>query len=308
MKLRYLAFLFIVSLILFVACDGANNNNSSAEANISSALSGAESEDHQFMPESITIIRGESVNKTVNTYDKNGQRLTSDLYMGGIEDILKISSISFIYNEHHEIVVKTITQYTDNYPVLQEKTYNRKTNAEGAIISETKDIIKASGTETHTLEYFYIDSNTYIVYEKDAGGNILETEKYEILDENGSFRQIVENEDEIETVETLYDDKGRPIKELYRNSETIFFNSIREYDDKDNIVKSTNKDGVVTSYNNTYEGKKIVSAVKSVDGEVFSTLTYEYDCDGNVVYEKETDQGGNVLLETTKTWVLISGD
>ena len=207
---------------------------------------------------------------------------------------------------------RTVYEYDENFFLIAEYTYtygtDEKINSymkrtyvcseEGLVLSGTTEINGAVGT--FTREY---DSEDRILCSKqfDENGTVIDQNDYTYLDDNGSynrlgFRGITET--------LIYDEKGNMLEHYYTDAEGVVTSkSVCEYDEYDNITKSTDIDGAVTEYQNTYENNLLVKVVMTYNGEPGQTTEYTYDSAGQQASETVIGSDGTVTRQTTEKWI-----
>ena len=143
----------------------------------------------------------------------------------------------------------------------------------------------------------------FLYTRKDALDNIIEKKQYEYLDDFGSYRLTsLDNQ----VTQLILDAIGNELERtLFNTDGSIVFSIKNEYDSKNNVVKSTDKDRVITEFTNVYEGDLLISVEKHVDSELAGKAVNEYDEYGNLCTKKETNAAGTVVSSTVNVWLPV---
>ncbi|MBE6590783.1 MAG: hypothetical protein E7646_01930 [Ruminococcaceae bacterium] len=234
--------------------------------------------------------------KSEFTYDQSG-RLTKTV--ASTNDKVYMSEELF-YDDNGYVIKKKQTS-------LDASGKESSVTTESFIFSE-KGLIQSSTIITDTIttftSYEYDAKNRLVLYtRKDALDNIIEKEQYEYLDDFGSYRLTsLDNQ----VTQLILDATGNELERtLFNTDGSIVFSIKNEYDSKNNVVKSTDKDRVITEFTNVYEGDLLISVEKYVDSELAGKTVNEYDEYGNLCTKKETNAAGTVVSSTVNVWLPV---
>jgi len=290
--------LFVLSAILLTSCSTAVNHSTEPTYPTKESLSSEipEKQPVSFLLESTEMEMPFGKTKSEFTYDQSG-RLTKTV--ASTNDKVYMSEELF-YDDNGYVIKKKQTS-------LDASGKESSVTTESFIFSE-KGLIQSSTIITDTIttftSYEYDAKNRLVLYtRKDALDNIIEKEQYEYLDDFGSYRLTsLDNQ----VTQLILDATGNELERtLFNTDGSIVFSIKNEYDSKNNVVKSTDKDRVITEFTNVYEGDLLISVEKYVDSELAGKTVNEYDEYGNLCTKKETNAAGTVVSSTVNVWLPV---
>lgn len=290
--------LFVLSAILLTSCSTAINHSTEPTYPTKESLSSEipEKQPVFFLLESTEMEMPFGKTKSEFTYDQSG-RLTKTV--ASTNDKVYMSEELF-YDDNGYVIKKKQTS-------LDASGKESSVATESFILSE-KGLIQSSTIITDTIttftSYEYDAKNRLVLYtRKDALDNIIEKEQYEYLDDFGSYRLTsLDNQ----VTQLILDATGNELERtLFNTDGSIVFSIKNEYDSKNNVVKSTDKDRVITEFTNVYEGDLLISVEKHVDSELAGKTVNEYDEYGNLCTKKETNAAGTVVSSTVNVWLPV---
>lgn len=290
--------LFVLSAILLTSCSTAINHSTEPTYPTKESLSSEipEKQPVSFLLKSTEMEMPFGKTKSEFTYDQSG-RLTKTV--ASTNDKVYMSEELF-YDDNGYVIKKKQTS-------LDASGKESSVTTESFILSE-KGLIQSSTIITDTIttftSYEYDAKNRLVLYtRKDALDNIIEKKQYEYLDDFGSYRQTsLDNQ----VTQLILDATGNELERtLFNTDGSIVFSIKNEYDSKNNVVKSTDKDRVITEFTNVYEGDLLISVEKHVDSELAGKTVNEYDEYGNLCTKKETNAAGTVVSSTVNVWLPV---
>lgn len=290
--------LFVLSAILLTSCSTAIHHSTEPTYPTKESLSSEipKKQPVSFLLESTEMEMPFGNTKSEYTYDQSG-RLTKTV--ASTNDKVYMSEELF-YDDNGYVIKKKQTS-------LDASGKESSVTTESFILSE-KGLIQSSTIITDTIttftSYEYDAKNRLVLYtRKDALDNIIEKEQYEYLDDFGSYRLTsLDNQ----VTQLILDATGNELERtLFNTDGSIVFSIKNEYDSKNNVVKSTDKDRVITEFTNVYEGDLLISVEKHVDSELAGKTVNEYDEYGNLCTKKETNAAGTVVSSTVNVWLPV---
>jgi len=260
------------------------------------------SEDPSTLPSYFLLSKIETkvssgTNKTEMKYNEDGLIIENVSYAKG-----KLSTkYTYEYNDNGILIVEAHYAY-DNSGNVFYYTKNTYSHDEDGVLKSCE--LDENG-DLYTISYEYDSKGRLSSSQKsNKDGEIILRTEYNYLENNEGYTKINYTPDGLQ--KEVYDKNENMIEYSFENSSgVVTSNTILEYDDYNNIIKSTNNKGVITEFKNTYENNLLISIKTFVDGEETEMTEYKYDKYGNCIKEKVSSATGTVKREITNTWTPV---
>ncbi len=260
------------------------------------------SEEYSVPPSSFLLSTIETkvssgINKTEMKYNEDGLLIENVSYAKG-----KVSTkYTYEYNDNGNLIVEAHYVY-DNSGNVFYYTQNTYSHDEDGVLKSCE--LDENG-DLYTISYEYDSEGRLASLQKsNKDGEIILHTEYNYSENNEGYTKINYTPDGIQ--KDVYDKNENMIEYSSENSNgVVTSNIIFEYDDYNNIIKSTNNKGVITEFKNTYENSLLISIQTFVDGEETEITEYKYDKYDNRIKEKVSSATGTVKREITNTWTPV---
>ncbi|MBQ3214841.1 MAG: hypothetical protein IJB11_01845 [Oscillospiraceae bacterium] len=162
-------------------------------------------------------------------------------------------------------------------------------------------------SDSMTIEYSYDEAGHPLGKTMFSGGTLISSTEYTW--ENGNQTALTNrNGPQEQRTLYLYNEDGQKVREeFYQNSVLVNYSHLTLGEDGRPVTQEVYlADGTLYStVNYAYEGTDCTATTTLTDGTLDGSTQYQYDDNGNLIRTTVLDKDGNVLSETTETWIPI---
>ena len=218
------------------------------------------------------------------------------------------------FSNSKKYMVETLTYDGNGFlTVKKQQTFN----SSGKIISDFKEefvnsnsgfpisVTTIANDSVAYATYEYDQKNRVLLYlQKDGSGIILDKKVYDYFDNNGSYLYTEINNS---TTKHIYDSAGNELEYSVTKSDgSVLVLYQYTYDERNNVIKSIDKDGAICDHINTYDNNGRLQSYAIYNGaELVSKAIFEYDEYGNLLKKEQTNAAGTVESTTINVWMPI---
>ena len=287
--------ILMCSCLIFASC---SNEIDGTDTNISSQQSEIEKTPSSFILASAEMDLPFGKMKSEYSYDEQCNLIEIESYSKNV----LTNSEKYKYDDKGYLIEKVSVSYDNSGNETFKSTEAYVNSADGLVQSGTIEM----SDNTSTFINQYDNKNRITLHEqKDSSGNTISKQEYTYTDDFNSF-ECVELDGRTHIIK--YDANGNELENAWLDSNgNTISSSVNEYDSHNNVTKTTNHKNSVTEQKHTYNNEVLVKTEIIADGELTSTIEYNYDEYGNLVVKKQTSVSGTVET-TVNTWTPVYED